>query len=38
VFDLLVNTLDAGGGELRLVESQAAYAVPRMQFEVERLR
>ena len=38
VFDLLVNTLDAGGGELRLVESQEAYAAPRMQFEVERLR
>lgn len=38
VFDLLVNTLDAGTGELRLVESQAAYAEPRMQFEVERLR
>jgi pyridoxine kinase len=38
VFDLLVNTLDAGAGELRLVESQAAYADPRMQFEVERLR
>ena len=38
VFDLLVNTLDAGGGELRLVESQASYAEPRMQFEVHRLR
>jgi pyridoxine kinase len=38
VFDLLVNTLDAGGGELRLVESQAAYAEPRMQFEVHRMR
>jgi pyridoxine kinase len=38
VFDLLVNTLDAGSRELRLVESQAAYAEPRMQFEVERLR
>ena len=38
VFDLLVNTLDAGAGELRLVESQAAYAEPRMQFAVERLR
>jgi pyridoxine kinase len=38
VFDLLVNTLDAGGGELRLVESQEAYAAPRMQFDVERLR
>ena len=38
VFDLLANTLDAGAGELRLVESQAAYAEPRMQFEVIRLR
>jgi pyridoxine kinase len=38
VFDLLVNTLDAGAGELRLVESQAAYAEPRMQFEVEQVR
>jgi pyridoxine kinase len=38
VFDLLVDTLDAGTGELRLVESQAAYAEPRLQFEVERLR
>jgi pyridoxine kinase len=38
VFDLLVNTLDAGAGELQLVESQAAYAEPRMQFEVEELR
>jgi pyridoxine kinase len=38
VFDLLVNTLDAGTGELQLVESQAAYAEPRMQFAVEQLR
>ena len=38
VFDLLVNTLDAGTGELQLVESQTAYAEPRMQFEVQRLR
>jgi len=38
VFDLLVNTLDAGTGELQLVESQAGYAEPRMQFETERLR
>ena len=37
VFDLLVNTLDAGGGELRLVESQASYADPRMQFEAQRV-
>jgi pyridoxine kinase len=38
VFDLLVNTLDAGARELRLVESQDAYAEPRMQFEVGRVR
>jgi pyridoxine kinase len=38
VFDLLQNTLDAGSGELQLVESQAAYADPRMQFEVEQAR
>jgi pyridoxine kinase len=38
VFDLLVNTLDAGAGELRLVESQEAYADPRMQFAVEQVR
>lgn len=38
VFDLLVNTLDAGAGELQLVESQEAFAAPRMQFEVERVR
>jgi pyridoxine kinase len=38
VFDLLVNTLESGARELQLVESQAAYAEPRMQFEVERVR
>jgi pyridoxine kinase len=38
VFDLLVNTLDAGTGELQLVESQATYAEPRMQFAVDRVR
>jgi pyridoxine kinase len=38
VFDLLAATSDAGGGELRLVESQEAYAAPRMQFGVQRLR
>jgi pyridoxine kinase len=38
VFDLLVNTLDSGERELQLVESQAAYAEPRMQFEVKRVR
>ena len=38
VFDLLVNTLESGGRELQLVESQQAYAEPRMQFEVEQVR
>jgi pyridoxine kinase len=38
IFDLLAGTLRAGGGELRLVESQEVYAAPRMQFGVERLR
>jgi pyridoxine kinase len=38
VFDLLVNTLDAGARELLLVESQDAYADPRLQFEVGRVR
>jgi pyridoxine kinase len=38
VFDLLAATSDAGGGELRLVECQEAYAAPRMQFGVQRLR
>jgi pyridoxine kinase len=38
VFDLLVNTFDSGSRELLLVESQEAYAAPRMQFVVERVR
>jgi pyridoxine kinase len=38
VFDLLANTHESGERELRLVESQEAYAHPRMQFEVRRLR
>ena len=38
VFDLLVNTLDAGSRELLLVESQATYAEPRMQFDVDKVR
>ena len=38
VFDLLVTTMDAGSRELMLVESQEAYAAPRMQFEVEQVR
>ncbi|CAM3484647.1 pyridoxal kinase PdxY [Nocardioides dubius] len=38
VFDLLSNTLDAGSRELLLVESQEAYAHPRLQFEVRQVR
>lgn len=38
VFDLLENTLKAGARELLLVESQATYAEPRLQFGVERVR
>ncbi|WP_110208325.1 pyridoxal kinase PdxY [Nocardioides daejeonensis] len=38
VFDLLQNTLDAGSRELLLVESQEAYAHPRLQFEVRQVR
>ncbi|WP_065570584.1 pyridoxal kinase PdxY [Microbacterium oleivorans] len=38
VFDLLQNTYDAGTRELQLVESQEAYANPRMQFEVTQVR
>ncbi|MFL0566510.1 pyridoxal kinase PdxY [Microbacterium sp. 179-I 1D1 NHS] len=38
VFDLLQNTYDAGTRELQLVESQEAYAHPRMQFEVTQVR
>lgn len=38
VFDLLQNTLDAGQRELRLIESQEAYANPKMQFDVKRVR
>ncbi|MFJ6679405.1 pyridoxal kinase PdxY [Microbacterium sp. NPDC091382] len=38
VFDLLQNTYDAGTRELQLVESQDAYANPRMQFEVTQVR
>ncbi|MCW2856123.1 MAG: pyridoxamine kinase [Marmoricola sp.] len=37
VFDLLDATLEAKSRELRLVQSQEAYANPRLQFEVERL-
>jgi pyridoxine kinase len=38
VFDLLVDTLDAGSRELLLVESQATYAEPRLQFRAQRVR
>lgn len=38
VFDLLQNTYDSGERELQLIESQEAYAHPRMQFEVARVR
>ncbi|WP_353828330.1 pyridoxal kinase PdxY [Agromyces sp. SYSU T0242] len=38
VFDLLSNTHESGQRELRLIESQDAYAHPRMQFEVRRVR
>jgi pyridoxine kinase len=38
VFDLLSNTHASGERELQLVESQEAYANPRMQFEVRQVR
>ncbi|WP_430646340.1 pyridoxal kinase PdxY [Agromyces sp. GXS1127] len=38
VFDLLTTTHESGERELQLVESQEAYANPRMQFEVRRVR
>ena len=38
VFDLLQKTYEAGSRELLLVESQEAYAHPRMQFQVEQVR
>ncbi|AWB84464.1 pyridoxal kinase PdxY [Corynebacterium liangguodongii] len=37
VFDLLEVTYQAGAPELKLVETQDAFADPRMQFEVEAL-
>lgn len=37
VHDLLAATLAAGSRELLLVESQEAYAAPRLQFEVTRI-
>ncbi|MFF8187634.1 pyridoxal kinase PdxY [Microbacterium sp. NPDC016588] len=38
VFDLLSNTYEAGSRELLLVESQEAYAHPRLQFPVRQMR
>jgi pyridoxine kinase len=38
VFDLLSTTLESGERELQLVQSQAAIADPRMQFDVEQVR
>lgn len=38
IFDLLQNTHESGSRELLLVESQEAYANPRMQFEVRQVR
>jgi pyridoxine kinase len=38
VFDLLANTHESGERELQLVESQEAYASPRMQFDVRQVR
>lgn len=38
VFDLLERTHASGKRELQLVESQEAYADPRMQFEVRQVR
>ena len=38
VFDLLTRTHESGERELQLVESQEAYAHPRMQFRVEQVR
>lgn len=38
VFDLLSNTYESGSRELRLIESQEAYAHPRLQFGVRQVR
>ena len=38
VFDLLTHTFEAGSRELLLVESQEAYAHPRLQFPVRQVR
>lgn len=37
VYDLVENTYQAGSQELQLVESQEAYANPRLQFTVEKI-
>lgn len=38
IFDLLESTVNLGGGELKLVESQEAFVAPRRHFEVQRVR
>ena len=38
VFDLLQTTLGSGERELRLVQSQEAFAHPRMQFRARQVR
>jgi pyridoxine kinase len=38
VFDLLSNTYEAGSRELLLIESQEAYAHPRLQFAARQVR
>lgn len=38
VFDLLTTTYESGSRELRLIESQEAYAHPRLQFSVRQVR
>ena len=38
VFDLLTTTHVSGRRELQLVQSQDAFANPRMQFEVQQIR
>lgn len=38
VFDLLSHTFESGSRELRLIESQEAYANPRLQFAVRQVR
>jgi len=38
VYDLLERTHASGERELQLIESQEAYAHPRLQFEVTQVR